>query len=150
MKRTLIISAALAAIIILATNPASPATARKTAFQEPATVQSSYDVGAGGTLRVEASFGSVEVTTSSGNRVDVKVVRQVRDRFEDDEAQIISEHQVEMSQSGNDVIITTMVSDAARDRWNEDYNTTPLRVRFEISVPRSYNVDLDTRGGNSG
>ena len=148
MKRTLIASAGLAAIAILAASPASSSTIPKTAFQEPATVQSSYDVGAGGTLRIEASFGSIEVNTSSSNRVDVKVVRQVRDRFEDDEAQIISEHQVEISQSGNDVIIATMVSDAARDRWNDDYNTTPLRVRFEISVPRSYNVDLDTRGGN--
>jgi DUF4097 and DUF4098 domain-containing protein YvlB len=147
MKRTLITSAALAAIVILAANPAISASA-PTAFQEPATVQSSYDVGTGGTLRVDASFGSIEVTTSSGNRVDVKVVREVRDRFEDDEEQIISEHQVEMSQSGNDVLITTTVSAAARGRWSEDYSTTPLRVRLEISVPRSYNVDLDTRGGN--
>lgn len=148
MKRTLITCAALAAIAILGANPASSATTPMAAFQQPATVRGSYDVGAGGTLRVEASFGSIEVTASSGNSVDVKVVREVRDRFDDDEARIISEHQVEMSQSGSDIIVTTTVSDAARDRWNEDYNTTPLNVRLEISVPRAYNVDLDTRAGN--
>jgi len=147
MKRSLVTLAALAAIAVMAIYPAGSASGTPVA-QDLGTVQGGYDVGAGGTLRVDASFGSIEVSTASGNRVEVKVIREVRDRFDDDEQQIIGEHDVEMSQSGDDVVVTTSVSDDARDRWNDEYNTTPLRVRFEISVPRSYNVDLGTRGGN--
>ena len=85
---------------------------------------------------------------AAGSSVDVKVIREVRERYEDDAQQILSEHQVNVSQSGNDIIVTTEVSDRARDRWNDEYRNTRLRVRFEISVPRDYNVDLDTAGGN--
>ena len=147
MKRSLVTLAALAAIAVMTAYPTGAASGTP-ATQDLATVQGGYDVAAGGTLRVDASFGSIEVSTASGNRVDVRVIREVRDRFEDDEQQIIGEHNVELSQSGNDVVVTTSVSDDARDRWNDEYNTTPLSVRFEISVPRSYNVDLGTRGGN--
>ena len=66
MKRTLIASAGLAAIAILAASPASSSTIPKTAFQEPATVQSSYDVGAGGTLRIEASFEELRAASAGG------------------------------------------------------------------------------------
>ncbi len=139
---------ALAAVALLAANPASSAVTPISALQSQATVERGFDVGSGGTLEVEASFGSIEVTTASGNRVEVTVEREVRDRFDGDTQQILSEHEVAVSQSGDNVVVTTTVSEAARDRWNDEYNTTPLRVRIEVAVPRSYNVDLNTRGGS--
>ena len=135
--------ATIVALALVATLP----TISVSALQEP-NVQQSFDVGAGGTLEVDASFGSIEVTTSGGNQVDVTVVREVRDRYEDDAAQILAEHQVDISQSGNNVVVRTEVSEDARDRWRDEYRNTPLRVKLEISVPSTYNVDLETAGGN--
>ena len=144
MKKTFVTTAVMAALALVGAHPA-PAT-------EPAptqdNVERSFNVGRGGTLQIDASFGSIEVSTSGGSSVDVKVIREVRERYEDDAQQILAEHQVNVSQSGNDIIVTTEVSDRARDRWNDEYRNTPLRVRFEISVPRDYNVDLETAGGN--
>ena len=144
MKKTFVTTAVMAALALVGAHPA-PAT-------EPAptqdNVERSFNVGRGGTLQIDASFGSIEVSTSGGSSVDVKVIREVRERYEDDAQQILAEHQVNVSQSGNDIIVTTEVSDRAPDRWNDEYRNTPLRVRFEISVPRDYNVDLETAGGN--
>jgi hypothetical protein len=138
-------SAVIAAALLLTAAPASPLVF---AAQDQADVDRSFDVAAGGTLNVDASFGSIEVATGDNARVEIRVAREVRDRFEDDEQQILSEHAVQITQSGNDVLVTTTVTDDARERWRDEYESTPLRVRFEITVPRSYDVDLGTRGGN--
>lgn len=140
-------SVATAVAVTLGLTVAAPP-ARTIAAQSDTTIARSFNVGGGGTLEVDASFGSIEITTSSGNLVEVRVVREVRDRYRDDAAQLLGEHDVQMAQDGNDVAVTAMLDDDARDRWHDDYRSTPLRVRFEISVPRAYNVDLETRGGN--
>jgi len=151
-RKTPVVALATTFVVLIIMGSALPAAfsapVNAAAIQSDATVSRSFDVGAGGTLEVDAAFGSIEITTTSGNRVEVRVVREVRDRYEDDAARILGEHRVEMSQNGNDVVVRAEVDDDARDRWNDDYRTTPLRVRFEVAVPRSYNVDLETRGGN--
>jgi len=148
MRRNLIFAATIASAVLLLALPGSSYSGPLAASQEPGTIERAFDVGAGGTLEVNASFGSIDVTTSSNDRVEVRVVREVRDRQQDDAQQVLSEHQVTISQSGDNVAVTAEVSDDARDRWRDEYNNTPLRVSFEISVPRSYNVDLETRGGS--
>lgn len=110
--------------------------------------QHNFDLAAVRSVPAPTTAPSGCSNVAAGSSVDVKVIREVRERYEDDAQQILSEHQVNVSQSGNDIIVTTEVSDRARDRWNDEYRNTRLRVRFEISVPRDYNVDLETAGGN--
>ncbi len=137
-----------AAVVVLLTVVAAGPPVRAVTVQEQGNVEQAFDVAAGGTLEVDASFGSIEVSTGSAARVEVRVEREVRERFDDDATRILSEHRVEITQNGNDVSVVTEVSDDARDRWRDEYDTTPLRVRFEITVPRTYDVDLETSGGN--
>ena len=144
MQKTLLTTVAVTTMALVGAHPA-PATG---VARAQSNVERSFTVGSGGTLRIDASFGNIEVSTSSGNNVDVKVIREVRGRYQDDAQQILSDHQVSVLQSGNDIVVTTEVSDAVRDRWNDEYRNTPLRVSFEIMVPRDYNVDLETSGGN--
>jgi len=139
---------AFAAAIALTLGLAFPASTRALPAQSDATVSRTFDVSAGGTLAVDASFGSIEVTTADGNRVDVRVVREVRDRYEDDAAQILAEHDVQMSMNGNTVTVRADADDDATDRWRDDYRSTPLRVRIEVSVPRTFNAELETAGGS--
>jgi hypothetical protein len=145
MKQIILATAALAALALTTIFPATSATA---ALQAEGTIQRGFDVGAGGTLQVNADFGSIEVTTSDANRVEVTVTREVRDRYRDDAQQILAELQVDVSQSGNDVIVRAEASEEARDRWRDEYRNTPVQMRFAIRVPRVYNVDLETAGGS--
>ena len=66
------------------------------AEQANGTLEQNFDVSDGGMLEVDASFGSIEVSTSSNSRVEVRVVREVRDNYEDDAAQILAEHEVQI------------------------------------------------------
>lgn len=135
------VTLALLAIFLPTVTAATPA-------QSDGTVARTFEVADGGTLTVDASFGSIEVTTSDGNQVVARVTREVRDRYDDDRDRILTEHEVELSQNGNDVTVRTETSEDARERWRDDYRSTPLRVHLEISVPRNYSVDLDTAGGH--
>lgn len=141
IQRAMLVAVAILATSLLASSPVASA-------QGQATIERTLQVQPGGTLTVEASFGSIEVLTVSGNSVAVRVEREVRDRYSSDESRILAEHQVDISQSGNDVRVETQVSDAARDRWRDDYSGTPLSVEIVITVPTAYNVDLDTAGGH--
>ncbi len=147
MRRSMITATPVAAALLLLAATASPQPASPPVPQQ-GTIERGLDVGTGGTLDVTASFGSIEVTTVASSRVEVRVVREVREPYEDDAERILSEYEVDFSQSGSDVAVTAEVGNDARDRWRNEYASTPLRVRFEISVPRSYNVHLETRGGN--
>ncbi len=145
MNRNALAIAALLGAMVLTVAPAG---STPLALQQAATIERSFDVGTGDTLEVDASFGSIEITTSTANRVEVTVIREVRERYDDDTQQILAEHQVEISESSNGVIVRTKVDDDARDRWRDDYRGTPLNVKFEISVPRAYDVNLKTAGGS--
>jgi DUF4097 and DUF4098 domain-containing protein YvlB len=141
VQRALYVALAILAMCLFASNPAL-------SVQGQGTIERTLQVQPGGTLTVEASFGSIEVLTGSGNNVAVRVEREVRDRYSSDESRILNEHQVNISQSGNDVRVETEVSESARDRWRDDYRGTPLSVEIVVTVPSTYNVDLDTAGGH--
>ena len=143
-RKILSISALLGAIVLTV----APVGSVPLALQQEATIERSFDVGVGGTLEVNASFGSIEIGASSANRLEVTVIREVRERYADDTQQILAEHQVEISESSNGIVVRTEIDDDARDRWRDDYRGTPLNVRFEITVPSTYDVDLETAGGS--
>jgi len=140
-QRAVLATAVILALGLVVSGPALSA-------QGQATVERTLQVQPGGKLTVDSSSGHIKVLTASGNNVAVRVEREVRDRYSSDESRILTEHQVNISQSGNDVLVETKVSEDVRERWRDDYRGTPLSVEIIVTVPTSYNVDLDTAGGH--
>jgi DUF4097 and DUF4098 domain-containing protein YvlB len=106
----------------------------------------SFDVKPGGWLKIMADRGSIEVNTSGRDRVDVEITREV-DTWTDSEAEEILENfEIELSQSGNDVIIEAKFRKKFSSFWDRIRNR--LKVRFIVTVPEKYNVDLHTSGGS--
>ena len=96
-------------------------------------VEESFTVSPGGTLIVDTDAGSIEVETHNKNTVEVKVER--RGESEDN-------FKLSISQSGNDVIVD---GDKESSSW---FSYGSSKVHFEITVPKEYDVDLDTNGGS--
>jgi Toastrack DUF4097 len=100
------------------------------------TVERTFDVSPGGTLKLDTDQGSVEVRSVPGNQVRVHVEREARDGRDDD-------FELRFNQSGSDV---TVEGDAPESfgwrHWNR------FRIHFEIEVPQQYNLDIDTSGGS--
>lgn len=93
----------------------------------------SFDAGAGGKLTVDTDIGSIEVR-SGGSGVEIEV---------DASGPRADELKLDFDQSGNDV---TVRGDFPKNSvWS--WGRSP-KIKFTITVPRNYNVELETSGGS--
>ena len=87
-----------------------------------------FSVGPGGTLTINSDAGPIEVSTWNQNSVRVRI--RNADDFE-----------VEFAQSGDDVSVR------AESERRGIFGFGRSNIRFDVNVPETYSVDLDTGGG---
>jgi predicted Ser/Thr protein kinase len=102
----------------------------------------------GGKLTMKVDRGSVNVTGSDQNTVEIQVDRKVT-RADDSEAtRMLKEERLVLKQTGNDVSITTHEPPSFSNHsfwgWLSEPN---LNVHYEITLPRKFDVRLETSGG---
>jgi hypothetical protein len=105
-------------------------------------VNKSFTVGPGGTLTMDTARGSVEVRGNKGNRVDIEVVRKAKTSDNNKAKEIFGYLRLDFNQTGNDVIIKGIKTTDSNKKLNK------LNIKFILSVPDRYNVDLKTSGGS--
>jgi len=110
-------------------------------------INRSFNVSAGGTLTMDVSRGSIEVDTGEGEVVKVKVIRRLGTSSESRAQEIFEKYKIDFHHSGRDVTIETddHTSREGLFSWLKGSN---LRVRFIVTVPGKYNLDLKTSGGS--
>lgn len=134
MKR--IRTTAFAAVLGLASISAAHA-----AIESP--IHRNFNVQAGGTITIDADIGDIKVT-SGGSNVSVDVIRKARTSSRSHADELFKDFEVTFSQEQNDVRIHARYNHPTSwFHWNTD-----LDVRFVVSVPAQYNVDLNTSGGD--
>lgn len=100
------------------------------------TIERSFPATAGGTLILDTDRGAIDVRATGGDQVHVTVTREgSEDR--------IADFTVDFATTSNGLEITG--DDKRKSNWGGSRN---LRVRFDIEVPESYNLDLETSGGS--
>ncbi|NOY59990.1 MAG: DUF4097 domain-containing protein [Calditrichaeota bacterium] len=110
------------------------------------TIKESFDVGVGGTLQVEADLGSITVSTQRDNKVDVQIIRKVKAFSKKEAEKILDDLTIDFSQDGDNVNVTAKFDQRGRSFWKRI--TRRISLKFIISVPEKYNVDLSTAGGS--
>ena len=112
------------------------------------TIEKSFSVRPGGTLTIDTKRGSIEVSGTSGNTVEVTVIREVKTSSRDSAQEVLDKFPVTFEHRGDSVIITadTTEKNNLKKFWND--LTKKLRVRFIVKVPEIYHVDLRTSGGS--
>lgn len=98
----------------------------------------SFSVDPGGRLVVEADRGSIEVHSAETQTLDVEVIRTASAQDPAEAQALFRMVDLDFDQQGNDVSIRARVQNEERR----------LRVRFVVTVPRRYNLDLKTAGGH--
>lgn len=113
-------------------------------------LQKAFTVSPGGKLVVDANAGSIQIKTAPANQVSVEVFRKITVRGragvrdEEREREVLQANEITFSQDGN----TVTVSSKSRNRWNFSHNSSmDFEVRYIISTPKKFNVDLKTAGG---
>lgn len=102
----------------------------------------SFTTGPGGTLTLDTARGTIEVRGTEGNRVDIDVVRKAKTSDKNKAKEIFGYLRLDFVQSGNDVIIKGIKTTNSSKKLNK------LNVKFILTVPQIYNVDLKTSGGS--
>ncbi len=99
------------------------------------TINRSFTVGDGGMLDIETDIGSIEVVASGSGEVEVEVRRS---------GSRADELTVDFSQSGDNVSVRGDLP--GRSSWFS-WGNSP-KVRFIVTVPKEYNLELRTSGGS--
>ena len=134
MKR--IRSSALAVVLGLVSVSAAHA-----AIESP--IHRNFNVHAGGTITIDADVGDIKVT-SGGSNVSIDVIRRAKTSSRSHADELFKDFDVTFAQEQNDVRIRARYNHPTSwFHWNTD-----LDVRFVVSVPAQYNVDLTTSGGD--
>ncbi len=106
-----------------------------TAFAAEDVIRKGFNVGAGGTLRLDAGFGDIKIVTG-GTGVAFEITREGSSKK-------LAEHKIEFRQSGNDVIVESDIENESR--W---FGYDRYEVQWNIRIPASYNIEARTSGGS--
>jgi len=106
----------------------------------------SYRVEPGSKLAVQADRGSIEVKSSTGDEVAIEVLRKVKGESRARAEEVLKNHEVKFTQNGDTVQVRAEMNPGWASNWRDKGRN--LQVRFLISVPKKFNVDLKTSGGS--
>jgi hypothetical protein len=105
------------------------------------TIKKSFQVSPGGSLTVHSSIGTVEVQAVDSNTVNIELVRTIKTANSSEADEIIKNLRLDFAQNGNDVNVIVNLP----EEWDWE-RIKRLRLDFNISIPRSYNLDVRTVG----
>ena len=133
LTRLLMLAAALAAPLAL------PAKITRT-------VEKTFAVQAGGNLQAATQGGDITIKTSDSPEVHVLVQQVIRASSEQEADEILSKLTLTLEQSGNDVTAEAKYEKRGPGSWFG--NWPPVTVSFVVTVPKNFNLKLNTSGGN--
>src|SRR5947209_3393097 len=110
------------------------------------TLEKTFQAAPGGKLVVQVDQGSCTVSPAQIATVVVRVVRQVRGGDKTEAAELFANHQVNFAQAGNTVSVLS--NRKKLPAWSSKPKGAYLEVRYEISIPKRFDVDLKLSGGD--
>lgn len=105
--------------------------------------EKSFSVKPNGWLELRADFGSVEVRSWPQNEVKVEVLKWVEGRHRRSAKELFEDYEIRYTETARGVSIVAEMRSQGFGRNNDG-----LQVEFRISVPKQYNLDLNTSGGS--
>lgn len=105
-----------------------------------------YEVKGGGTLILDTDIGSIEVKSKEVNTVNIEV-NMITGTYNQERAKrIINDFRLEFNRQGNEIFVRGDYKH--HNRWFSWFKRRRLKVRFLITVPPVFDVDLKTSGGS--
>jgi DUF4097 and DUF4098 domain-containing protein YvlB len=113
------------------------------------TEKKTFTVKVGGQLEIETERGSISINTHSSETVNVEVQFKAKTNDEELAEKLFEAFIIDYNHNGSDLSIKAKYKGSRSwlsnllggSKWNK------LNVKFVITVPEKYNVDLNTSGG---
>ena len=108
-------------------------------------LKKSFQVEPGGKLTLDSDLGSIEVAPGTGNTVDIQIGRNMKANSKEDAEEILKDMSFEIHQEGKNVFVTTKSNRGSLlgSNWRNR-----IQLKFMITVPSKYDLDLKTAGGS--
>ncbi|HWY76955.1 MAG TPA: DUF4097 family beta strand repeat-containing protein, partial [Verrucomicrobiae bacterium] len=113
-------------------------------------LEKAFSANAGGKLVVEVDQGTVDILPVESGKVQIHVSREVRGGNKAQADELFDNHEVTMQQEGGTVTVL------AKRKKNLSLSAGWLRgqlqmnVHYQISIPKRFDVDVKTAGGDIG
>ena len=112
-------------------------------------IHQTRDAKPGGTLVVEVDFGSIDVAPGENDKVVVDAHRKVEMSSKEKEKEYLAAAPITITTEGDKVIVRAIHKDESLDkRFWRMIGHSRTEGRYAIKVPASFNLDLDTSGGD--
>jgi DUF4097 and DUF4098 domain-containing protein YvlB len=111
---------------------------------DPDLITKSFAVKPGGKLVMNVDRGSIHVTTSDSEKVDVKITRELKNASVAQTKHVLEQHKVEFTTGDNEVKIEA--SSPKQFYGSNPFNR--LQVDYTIAIPAKFDIDLRTAGGH--
>ena len=109
-------------------------------------IEKTYNVNPGGRLTVTLDIGTVDVQTAAQDRVTVIVTKKAKRQLDRQVQEALADFKVTFDSSHSSVSIRGKFQ-RGRNYWRYwKRQLNQLDIRFLVTVPRRYNVDLNTHG----
>ena len=111
-------------------------------------VEKTFIVQPGGNFKAQTQGGDIKIETSDRPEVHITVKQVVRASTEEEADEILSKLTLTLEQTGNDVLAEAKYEKRGPGTWFG--NWPPVTVSFVVTVPKNFNLNLNTSGGNIG
>lgn len=109
------------------------------------TVEKTFAVQPGGRLNAETQGGNITGKSDDANEVRIVVTQVIDANTEDAANKALEKLSLNLEQKGNDVSPIATYEKRVGNMWG---NWPPVQVSYTITVPRAFNLQLHTSGGN--
>jgi len=109
-------------------------------------LEKSFPVTPGGKLVIQADMGAIQVATDNSDQFQLAVLRKVKGGTKAQADGLFADHEVTFSQEGN--MITVIAKRKSQKSWSWGPGRPNLEVRYQARIPRRFDVDLRTAGGD--
>ena len=127
----------ITALMLLAFCEMIPATAD----MEKQVTQKTFDVKPGGRLTVDSDLGTIDVKTSEQEKVEVIATKDPQGKSDSNALEALADFEIRFQQNGSHVGVHGKFK-RGHEYWQK--RGYPLRVHFQVTVPRQSHVKLKT------
>ena len=112
-------------------------------------IKKTYNVNPSGRLTVNADIGTVDIETHTQDSVEIVITKKAKKQSDKRVQKPLADFKVTVDATPSGVSITGAFQRGKNYwRWHPLFNLNHLDIRFLVTVPRRYNVDLNTQSGN--
>jgi len=109
-------------------------------------VEKTFTVQPGGNLKALTQGGDIKIEISDRPEVHIVVKQVVRADSESEADEILAKLTLTLEQTGNDVLAEAKYEKRGPGTWFG--NWPPVTVSFVVTVPKNFNLNLNTSGGD--